>query len=78
MTLDDTAVQRLVQCNQKLATLISVFKTFVTGAWPITDQGAAELKVKLLVTSILSQHLGVVLWFVDVGLLPESDGKFVA
>lgn len=48
---------------------------FVTGAWPVTEQGEAELQSKMLVTSLLSQHLSVVLWFVDVGLLPENDGK---
>lgn len=75
LNLDARAVQTLVQCNQKLSMLISVFKTFVTGAWPITEQGEAELNSKVLVTSMLSHHLSVVLWFINAGLLPENDGK---
>ena len=37
--------------------------------------GQMDLTSKQLVTSLISHHLSVVLWFVETGLLPENDGK---
>ncbi|XP_053388685.1 protein ELYS-like, partial [Mercenaria mercenaria] len=73
LNLDQRSLQTLVLCNQRLAHLVSLFKTFLTQTGPITEQGEAELQSKILVTSLLSQHLSVVLWFVGAGLLPEDD-----
>ncbi|WAR15663.1 ELYS-like protein [Mya arenaria] len=73
LTLDERAVQTLVQCNQKLANLICVLKVFVSQTGPISVAGEAELNSKILVTSLINQHLSVVMWFFSVGLLPEND-----
>ncbi|XP_052284768.1 protein ELYS-like isoform X2 [Dreissena polymorpha] len=73
LTLDRPAVRSLVQCGQKLAHLICILKTFASGTGSITVAGEAELNSKVLVTSLISQHLAVVLWFFGTGLLPEND-----
>ena len=36
-----------------------------------------DLNSKQLVTSLISFHLSVVLWFVETGLLPENDGNYI-
>ena len=37
-----------------------------------------DLNSKQLVTSLISSHLSVVLWFVEMKLLPENDGKYLS
>ncbi|KAL4221649.1 Protein ELYS [Mactra antiquata] len=77
-TLDKRSVQTLITCNQKLTHLTTLFRTFLSQSGPITDKGREELESKILVTSLLSQHLSVILWFVDAGLLPEDDDTEVS
>jgi hypothetical protein len=33
-----------------------------------------ELQHKLMVVSLVAQHLRMVLWFIEGGLLPENEG----
>ena len=40
--------------------------------------GQMDLNSKQLVTSLISSHLSVVLWFVEMKLLPENDGKYLS
>ncbi|XP_060555912.1 protein ELYS-like [Ruditapes philippinarum] len=78
LNLDQRSMQTLILCNQRLSHLVTLFKTFQTQTGPITEQGEAELESKVLVSSLLSHHLSVVLWFVGAGLLPEGDDTEVS
>ncbi|KAL5014317.1 hypothetical protein ScPMuIL_008587 [Solemya velum] len=71
--LDQRSLQTIHQSYQSLIHLVSVFKALIGQSAPTTEQGLHELENKLLVVTIVCQHVQMVLWFVGAELLPEQD-----
>ncbi|XP_014661686.1 PREDICTED: protein ELYS-like [Priapulus caudatus] len=71
--LDDPAVRSLYQHSSRLQHLINLYRMVLDSHTFMTTQGATELNVRLKVLTLLSQHIEVVIWFVDKKLLPENE-----
>ncbi|XP_071110083.1 protein ELYS-like [Haliotis cracherodii] len=70
---DHRLLQVLNRSKVTLHHLRTIMLTLLTQSAPTTEQGVVELETRLNVIQFLSQHLQIVLWFIDAGLLPECD-----
>ncbi|XP_067658686.1 protein ELYS-like [Haliotis asinina] len=71
--VDHRLLQVLNKSKVTLHHLRTIILTLLTQSAPTTEQGVVELETRLNVIQFLSQHLQIVLWFIDAGLLPECD-----
>ncbi|KAL3861435.1 hypothetical protein ACJMK2_007469 [Sinanodonta woodiana] len=73
LMLDQRSLETLYTCYKRLNSVIIIFKALVDQSSSITEQGLSDVEEKIAITSLIAQHLQMVLWFLDVGLLPEND-----
>ncbi|PIK43112.1 hypothetical protein BSL78_20037 [Apostichopus japonicus] len=73
--VDDKTVRKLSQCSKHYQHLLTIFKTLLGQGQTTTEQGAHDLSTKLVVLSLLAEHVKALLWFVRCGLLPECPDK---
>ncbi|KAK3603515.1 hypothetical protein CHS0354_030374 [Potamilus streckersoni] len=73
LMLDQRSLETLYTCYKRLNSVIIIFKALVDQSSAITEQGLSDVEEKIAVTSLISQHLQMVLWFLDARLLPEND-----
>ncbi|XP_062579828.1 protein ELYS-like isoform X2 [Saccostrea cucullata] len=71
--LDRRAVQTLYQSNQRLGSIEAIIKALITQSAPTTEEGIGDLQDKLSVVTFIQQHLQMVIWFYNMGLLPNRD-----